>query len=193
MAYKAIIAMNTVMMAVAIKMARFWLILSRVKSVGMDSSVTAINSPFADFDDCVQQMYEAGAVDAPAPGAVFHYSGSHLQIAGLMAVRAAGVADWPALFAAWQADTGLFPTAAYDLPSATNPRLAGGMHWTGEEYLGFLQALATLPIASSALFYSLVGSGWGQALSGLAAAAIVLSALLWPLPGATQIAPSRQA
>jgi|JI10StandDraft_1071094.scaffolds.fasta_scaffold896360_1 hypothetical protein len=50
-----------------------------------------------------------------------------------------------------------------------------------------------LPIASSALFYSLVGSGWGQALSGLAAAAIVLSALLWPLPGATQIAPSRQA
>lgn len=110
---------------------------------GFDDEAPCINSPFADFDDCVQQMYEAGAVDAPAPGAVFHYSGSHLQIAGLMAVRAAGVADWPALFAAWQADTGLFPTAAYDLPSATNPRLAGGMHWTGEEYLGFLQALAT--------------------------------------------------
>jgi len=40
-----------------------------------------------------------------------------------------------------------------------------------------------LPIASSALFFSLVGSGWGQMLSALAAAAVLLGALLWPRPG----------
>lgn len=43
-----------------------------------------------------------------------------------------------------------------------------------------------LPIASSALFYSLVGSGLGQALSGLAAVAIVASALFWPPAGGVQ-------
>lgn len=37
-----------------------------------------------------------------------------------------------------------------------------------------------LPIASAALFFTLVGSGWGQALSGIAAAAVLLGALLWP-------------
>lgn len=109
---------------------------------GFDDEAPCINSPIADFEACVEQMYEAGAADAPAPGEAFHYSGSHLQIAGLMTMRAAGVDAWSDLFAAWQADTGLFPTAAYDLPSAANPRLAGGMHWTGEEYLAFLQALA---------------------------------------------------
>jgi hypothetical protein len=35
----------------------------------------------------------------------------------------------------------LFATSVYDLPSANNPRLAGGMHWTAEEYLAFLRAL----------------------------------------------------
>jgi hypothetical protein len=58
-----------------------------------------------------------------------------------MAVRAAGVSSFAELFAAWQDKTGLFPSGAFDLPSATNPRLAGGMHWTGAEYLDFLRAL----------------------------------------------------
>jgi hypothetical protein len=56
-------------------------------------------------------------------------------------VRAAGVDGFAELFAAWQAKTGLFPSGAFDLPSAENPRLAGGMHWTADEYLGFLRAL----------------------------------------------------
>lgn len=37
-----------------------------------------------------------------------------------------------------------------------------------------------LPIASSALFFTLAGSGWGQALAGLAALAVVAGALLGP-------------
>ena len=60
-----------------------------------------------------------------------------------MAVKARGVPidTWQDLFTEFKVQTGLFPTATYDLPSASNPRLAGGMHWTGEEYLDFLKAL----------------------------------------------------
>jgi CubicO group peptidase (beta-lactamase class C family) len=108
---------------------------------GFSKEVLCINLPGADFSDCVQRAYEANVTDAPAPGSEFVYSSTHLQIAGLMAVRASGVGGFSELFSAWQQKTGLFPSGAFDLPSATNPRLAGGMHWTGEEYLGFLRAL----------------------------------------------------
>lgn len=108
---------------------------------GFDDEDLCINRAGADFATCVERIYEASVGDATAPGAVFQYSGSHMQIAGLMAMRATGAASWGTIFAAWQARTGLFPTGAYDLPSATNPRLAGGMHWTGAEYLEFLRAL----------------------------------------------------
>lgn len=40
-----------------------------------------------------------------------------------------------------------------------------------------------LPIASSALFFSLVGSGAGQILAALAALAVLVGAMLWPRPG----------
>lgn len=43
-----------------------------------------------------------------------------------------------------------------------------------------------LPIASAALFFALVGSGWGQAMSGLAALAVAIAALLWPSPTGTR-------
>lgn len=35
-----------------------------------------------------------------------------------------------------------------------------------------------LPIASSALYFTLAGSGWGQSLSGLAAVAVLVGALV---------------
>lgn len=108
---------------------------------GFSKEALCFNLPGADFADCVQKAYAANVASAPAPGSEFYYSSTHLQIAGLMAVKAAGVEGFADLFSAWQADTGLFPNGAFDLPSATNPRLAGGMHWTGEEYLAFLRAL----------------------------------------------------
>jgi CubicO group peptidase (beta-lactamase class C family) len=131
---------------------------------GFDDEAPCINSPFADFAACVEEIYAAGAPDATAPGEAFHYSGSHLQIAGLMAMRAAGVDDWSALFTQWQADTGLFPTGAYDLPSASNPRLAGGMHWTGEEYLAFLQALGTGAILTDDIRAAMLANQRGDAI-----------------------------
>jgi len=117
--------------------------LSRLLSFtsGFSKEPLCFNSPNAVFADCVQKAYDANVNDAPTPGSEFDYSSTHLQIAGLMAVRAAGVDGFGNLFSAWQEKTGLFPSGAFDLPSTTNPRLAGGMHWTADEYLRFLRAL----------------------------------------------------
>jgi hypothetical protein len=58
-----------------------------------------------------------------------------------MAVRARGVASWQDVFAEFQAQTGLFRTSTFDIPSLSNPRIAGGIHFKGDEYMAFLKAL----------------------------------------------------
>lgn len=110
---------------------------------GFSQEPLCFNLPNADFADCVQRAYELNVDQAAAPGSEFDYSSTHLQVAGMMAVNATGVAGFSELFAAWQSRTGLFPSGAFDLPSATNPRLAGGMHWTANEYMQFLRGIAT--------------------------------------------------
>lgn len=109
---------------------------------GLSVEPACLNLPGADPAACVASIATRNAGGAVTPGQQFFYASTHLQVAGQMAVAASGAASWATLFQAFQAETGLFATAAYDLPSATNPRLAGGMHWTGEEYLAFLRALA---------------------------------------------------
>jgi CubicO group peptidase (beta-lactamase class C family) len=108
---------------------------------GFSKEPVCINLKAANFADCVQRAYEANADIAPPAGSVFDYSSTHLQIAGLMAVRAAQVTGWDELFRSFQESSGLFPSALFDLPSLENPRLAGGMHWTAREYMLFLRAL----------------------------------------------------
>jgi len=107
---------------------------------GFDDEPLCINNPTANLESCVQTIYENNVGAGIAPGTQFYYSSTHLQIAGLMAMKATGK-TWSEIFDAWKAKTGLFPAGAYDLPSTTNPRLAGGMHWTGEDYLALLRAL----------------------------------------------------
>ena len=58
-----------------------------------------------------------------------------------MAINAKGVASWNELFELFKKDTSLFKESKFDLPSDTNPRLAGGMHWNANEYLAFLEEL----------------------------------------------------
>lgn len=99
-----------------------------------------INLPNANFENCVRTIYDDNVGARTTPGTVFHYGPTHMQVAGLMAMKATS-STWSEIFTAWRTRTGLFPTGAFDLPSATNPRLAAGMHWTGEEYLAFLRAL----------------------------------------------------
>lgn len=130
---------------------------------GFSKEALCFNLPNADFAECVQKAYEDNVEIAPAPGSAFDYSSTHLQIAGLMAIRAAEVDGFGDLFSAWQKKTGLFPTGAFDLPSKTNPRLAGGMHWTGAEYLGFLRALYDGKILEAGTRESMLESQRGNA------------------------------
>jgi CubicO group peptidase (beta-lactamase class C family) len=103
---------------------------------------TCIDNPFKTIASCVEDIWTTNEPSHAAAGTEFDYSGTHMQVAGLMAMTATSSTTWGQIFDAWRARTGLFPTGAYDLPSLANPRLAGGMHWTGEEYLDFLRALA---------------------------------------------------
>jgi len=66
-----------------------------------------------------------------------------------MAIIAGGFSSWTAVFDDFKTRTGLFGHSTYDLPSSTNPRLAGGMHWTAEDYLAFLHALYSGQILSA--------------------------------------------
>lgn len=118
---------------------------------GLQEEALCINLPNADFFDCVNTIGENNAGNGVVPGSGFHYASGHLQVAGAMAISAGGYADWIALFNAFKADTGLFPTSLFDLPSLDNPRLAGGMHWTGEEYINFLRAYRNQQILTPAL------------------------------------------
>ena len=107
---------------------------------GLNLDPVCINLASADFDDCVVQIVKVNS-NLQEPGSSFSYGSAHMQVAGLMTIMATGLANWGEVFAQFKAATGLFPTAVYDLPSLKNPRLAGGMHWTGEEYMDFLRAL----------------------------------------------------
>ncbi len=103
---------------------------------------SCLNNGTATIEACVTDIANANAANGITPGQEFYYASTHLQVAGLMAVKARDfTATWQDVFAEFKTKTGLFPTATYDLPSASNPRLAGGMHWSGEEYMAFLKAL----------------------------------------------------
>lgn len=107
---------------------------------GLIEEPLCINLPGADFETCIKRIATLNAGNGKIPGVEFYYGSAHLQLAALMAIKAAGVNSWQDLFEDFQEQTGLFPNGAYDLPSAENPRLAGGMHWQGDEYADFIRA-----------------------------------------------------
>lgn len=107
---------------------------------GLRTEPGCINLGAYDFDGCVANAAVRNAGNGAIPGNGFNYNSAHMQVAGAMAVHASAAGTWHALFAAFKDETGLFPNSDYDLPSASNPRLAGGMHWTGEDYVDFMRA-----------------------------------------------------
>lgn len=108
---------------------------------GLKNEPRCINLASSDFDDCVLEIAKLNENTNQEPGAEFYYASTHLQVAGQMALRAKGYNNWAQLFYEFQRQTKLFVNARYDLPSEQNPRLAGGMHLTGDEYLKFLKEL----------------------------------------------------
>lgn len=117
---------------------------------GLVDEHLCLNSGIANFTTCAKNVASANTGGSINPGDSFYYSGAHLQVAGLMAMVASGKSSWQEVFTQFKTETGLFATSAYDLPSSTNPRLAGGMHWTAEEYLAFLNALKNGSLLNSA-------------------------------------------
>jgi CubicO group peptidase (beta-lactamase class C family) len=108
---------------------------------GLTEDPPCLNSGSSDFEDCVLNVASANAGNGNVPGQAFFYASGHLQVAGLMAVKARGVASWQAIITEFRSQTGLLPASQYDDPSLSNPNLAGGMHFTGEDYMAFLRAL----------------------------------------------------
>ena len=117
---------------------------------GLREEPLCINSGAYDFSDCVEQILNSNPTIA-TPGQEFYYGSAHMQVAGLMAVKASGASSWAEVFADFQRNTNLFLNSAYDLPSTGNPRLAGGMHWTAVEYMEFLEAIYREEILSPSL------------------------------------------
>ena len=147
---------------------------------GLTEEPACLNDANSDLKTCVISIANTNAGRGITPGSQFFYAATHQHVAGLMAVKARRMASWQDVFAEFKAQTGLFSTTTFDIPSLSNPRIAGGMHFTGEEYLAFLRALkgglllnaasmselladytATVPIVYSAF---LSGIGGGPAL-----------------------------
>lgn len=130
---------------------------------GLSQAPLCLDLAKANFENCVNAIYLQNQGNGVEPGSEFLYVSTHLQVAGLMAMRASGKASFGEVFDAFKARTGLFASARFDLPSESNPRLAGGMHWSGEEYFQFLIALQEGNLLSDAMRHELFRNQRGDA------------------------------
>jgi len=108
---------------------------------GLTEAPLCINLGGSDPSACVDTILSANLDNTQIGGEEYYYGPSHMQVASMMAINALGVESWQDVYTRFRNSTDLFPTSRYDLPSISNPRLAGGMHWTGDEYLAFLQSI----------------------------------------------------
>ncbi len=131
---------------------------------GLNDTAGCTNLPNINFATCVEQIYTNVWPTSAAAGAEFNYNQSHLQVAGLMAINASGAASWADLFSGFRTRTALFPNSSFNLPSLTNPRLAGGMTWTARDYVGFLRKLSRGEILSEATRTAMFANQRGNAV-----------------------------
>lgn len=130
-------------------------LLSFTSGLQGEASCLKLGIPSKSFDNCINDA--SGSIVSEnegnnyTPGTGFYYSSSHLQLAGAMAIAAGGYTSWQNLFTAFKTSTGLFSDSSYSLPSILNPRLAGGMTWTGSDYVEFLKSLYKNELFSSSL------------------------------------------
>ena len=117
---------------------------------GMTSDPPCLNSAASDFQSCVIDIANDNDGRTIIPGQQFFYASAHFQVAGLMAIKARGVSSWSDVFTEFKAQTGLFGNSTFDVPSVSNPQLAGGMNLTGEDYLAFLSALKSGALLNAA-------------------------------------------
>ena len=141
---------------------------------GLVNEPICINFPNANFETCVGNIAASNGI-SKLPGEEFYYSSTHLQVAGLMAIKASGLSSWQEVFEQFKSNTGLFVNADYDLPSLQNPRLAGGMHWIGEEYLEFLKMIYKKEILNAELIDLMTSDQISNATIGYSPALVGVS------------------
>jgi CubicO group peptidase (beta-lactamase class C family) len=129
---------------------------------GLNNEPACLNFANADFSGCIEMILDNNP-SISTPGEEFYYASTHLQIAGLMAIQASGFSNWEQVFDYFKSETQLFTNAYFDLPSVTNPRLAGGMHWQANEYLEFLGAIFHQKILTPALIEAMTSDQIGNA------------------------------
>ena len=76
---------------------------------GLIEEPRCVNQGSAVFSECVVAIANLNLGNGEVPGDEFNYSGTHMQVAGLMAIRALGKKDWTEVFEEFKAETGLFP------------------------------------------------------------------------------------
>lgn len=141
---------------------------------GLISEPICINLANADFAQCVDKIAEINQNNGKIPGTEFYYASTHLQVAGLMAIKASGSRDWADLFTQFKRQTNLFNHSRYDLPSLTNPRLAGGMHWQSDDYLDFIRSFQRGNLLSSSLKQQAMRDQLGNTRIGYSPAQLAL-------------------
>lgn len=142
---------------------------------GLTEDALCSNLPNADYFACVATTAERNIGNGEVPGETFNYGSAHLQVAGAMAIEALDESSWAALFTNFKSLTGLFPNSSYNLPSTSNPRLAGGMTWTAEDYINFIRAFRDVDFYTSDMVVNQIASdqlseaniGNSPALSGI--------------------------
>ena len=94
-----------------------------------------------DFEQCVLDIASQNQKTPVEAGTTYFYGPMHLQVAALMAIKASNSTSWDQLFKDFKDKTLLFQHSSYDIPSITNPRIAGGMHYSADDYVEFLDKL----------------------------------------------------
>jgi CubicO group peptidase (beta-lactamase class C family) len=93
------------------------------------------NCPGLNQEQCAQAIYDNGTFTEP--GTAFHYTGDHLQIAGVIAYKAGGYTNWANLFTArLKTPTGTLGSVSWGFTS--NPRVAGGLTTSAESYASMM-------------------------------------------------------
>ncbi len=87
---------------------------------------------------CAREFYDGGV--AYEPGSTFHYGPAHMQVAARMAELATGMSYTDLVDSALSTTLGLAQTD-FRVPSAANPRAAGGGRSSASDYSRILQAI----------------------------------------------------
>jgi CubicO group peptidase (beta-lactamase class C family) len=98
--------------------------------------------------ECAERIHTEAAGNTIEPGTVFNYGGSHMQVAGAMAIAASGRANWAVLFREHVGDPlGMSPEAGF----RPNPMIAGGASMSLDDYAKFVQAIFARTLLAASL------------------------------------------